>query len=189
VQKQMKVCLTRGRKLTDPTDALGHGTNIYGMLTRILCDVCWLHPLPRNLNFPNQIIVAQNYINVVTIIYYDEDVDRILTALSRAQAENYHENLFPRETFIYNIPRDRYIAGSFFEQSSPTSVCSKKITRGRQPEGNFERQTQVLDCKKKILAIYICPEVYSEENRPKIFFSRSIISEIFPRENFRLIKL
>jgi hypothetical protein len=69
------------------------------------------------------------------------------------------------------------------------SVCSKKITRGRQPEGNFERQTRVLDCKKKILAIYICPEVYSEENRPNFFFPRSIISEIFPRENFRLIKL
>jgi hypothetical protein len=91
--------------------------------------------------------------------------------------------------FIYNIPRDRYIAGNFFEQSSHTSVCSKKITRGRQPEGNFERQTRVLDCKKKFLAIYICPEVYSEENRPKKFFPRSIISEIFPRENFRLIKL
>jgi hypothetical protein len=88
---------------------------------------------------------------------------------------------------IYNIPRDRYIAVNFFEQSSHTSVCSKKITRGRQPEGNFERQTRVLDCKKKFLAIYICPEVYSEENRPKIFFPRSIISEIFPRENFRLI--
>jgi hypothetical protein len=58
-------------------------------------------------------------------------------------------------TFIYNIPRDRYIAGNFFEQSSHTSVCSKKITRGRQPEGNFERQTRVLDCK--------------EENRPKNF--------------------
>jgi hypothetical protein len=81
------------------------------------------------------------------------------------------------------------IAGNFFEQSSHTSVCSKKITRGRQPEGNFERQTRVLDCKKKFLAIYICPEVYSEENRPKKFFPRSIISEIFPRENFRLIKL
>jgi hypothetical protein len=65
----------------------------------------------------------------------------------------------------------------------------KKVTRGRQPEGNFERQTRVLDCEKKFLAIYICPEVYSEENRPKIFFPRSIISEIFPRENFRLIKL
>jgi hypothetical protein len=84
---------------------------------------------------------------------------------------------------------DRYIAGNFFEQSSHMSVCSKKITRGRQPEGNFERQTRVLDCKKKFLAIYICPEVYSEENRPKNFFPRSIISEIFPRENFRLIKL
>jgi hypothetical protein len=33
--------------------------------------------------------------------------------------------------FIYNIPRDRYIAGNFFEQSSHTSVCSKKIARGR----------------------------------------------------------
>jgi hypothetical protein len=41
----------------------------------------------------------------------------------------------------------------------------------------------------KFLAIYICPEVYSEENRQKFFFPRSIISEIFPRENFRLIKL
>jgi hypothetical protein len=56
-------------------------------------------------------------------------------------------------------------------------------------EGNFERQTRVLDCKKKFLAIYICPEVYSEENRPKKIFPRLIISEIFPRENFRLIKL
>jgi hypothetical protein len=51
------------------------------------------------------------------------------------------------------------MAGNFFEQSSHTSVCSKKITR-------------VLDCKKKILAIYICPEVYSEENRPKKLFPR-----------------
>jgi hypothetical protein len=39
---------------------------------------------------------------------------------------------------VYNIPRDRYIAGNFFEQSCHTSVCSKKITRGRQPEVNFE---------------------------------------------------
>jgi hypothetical protein len=69
---------------------------------------------------------------------------------------------------IYNIPRDRYIAGNFFEQSSHTSVCSKKITRGRQPVGNFERQTRVLDCKKKFLAIHICPEVYSEGNRPQM---------------------
>jgi hypothetical protein len=89
----------------------------------------------------------------------------------------------------YPLGSSQYIAGNFFEQSSHTSVCSKKITRGRQREGNFERQTRVLDCKKKFLAIYICPEVYSEENRPKIFFPRSIISEIFPRGNFRLIKL
>jgi hypothetical protein len=79
---------------------------------------------------------------------------------------------FYTEIFVYNIPRDRYIAGNFFEQSSHTRVRSKKITRGRQPEGNFERQTRVLDCKKTFLAIYICPEVYSEENRPKNFFPR-----------------
>jgi hypothetical protein len=54
----------------------------------------------------------------------------------------------------------------FFEQSSHTSVCSKKILI------NFERQTRVLDCKKKILVIYICPEVYLEENRPKKIFPR-----------------
>jgi hypothetical protein len=60
----------------------------------------------------------------------------------------------------------------FLGQSGYTSVCSKKITRGRQPEGNFERQTRVLDCKKKFLAIYICPEVYSEENHPKKLFPR-----------------
>jgi hypothetical protein len=65
---------------------------------------------------------------------------------------------FMNAIFIYNIPRDRYIAGNFFEQSSHTSVCSKKITRGRQPEGNFERQTRVLDCKKKFLAICV-PEL------------------------------
>jgi hypothetical protein len=37
--------------------------------------------------------------------------------------------------------------------------------------------------------MYICPEVYSEENRPKKIFPRAITSEIFPKENFRLIKL
>jgi hypothetical protein len=47
------------------------------------------------------------------------------------------------------------------------SVCSKKITRGRQPEGNFERQTRVLDCKKKFLAIY---RVITKK-RPSLYLS------------------
>jgi hypothetical protein len=53
-----------------------------------------------------------------------------------------------------SLPRDRYIymyiAGNFFEQSSHTSVCSKKITRGRQPEDNFRATNTSVGLQEKI---------------------------------------
>jgi hypothetical protein len=60
------------------------------------------------------------------------------------------------------------ILPEIFSSSPDTRVfVARKLREGASP-------TVILSDKheKKFLAIYICPEVYSEENRPKKLFTR-----------------
>jgi hypothetical protein len=83
------------------------------------------------------------------------------------------------------------ILPEIFSSSPHTRVfVARKLHEGASPRVILSDKHECWTARKNFWRyISICPEVYSEENRPKKFFPRSIISEIFPRENFRLIKL